>query len=359
MQGRVLVPVPLILNAKSFRGASSLLKDNIKNNAVLDDTDIDINMTREIIKQVMRTLISQSAHKITLIWNNRDLENEVMEEFPTRLKGRIRPVYLTDIPSNFLSLLEPICNDKIRSPTLDILVNDIFLLYTACKEQTELDICSTLNVLNNWDSTFATSNYLKYSSDVQDLLSELKGLINSYRYKEDIESFRDINQDIPVDKRIDDFLNDGYVEKLSAEKYFFGIPSRFKQSIFKFKQIIKEHFLDRCEIALNPFFFAETPFEVTIPLWKKVNYYPPISPLKQIYSSKINDHILSNRIGNLYFIETMPAYKAGFTFYECNGKEVNQSLYASGLEFKGEYCLGGNKWVNIDLSNNKTMNIVF
>lgn len=64
-------------------------------------------------------------------------------------------------------------------------------------------------------------------------------------------------------------------------------------------------------------------------------------------------------MNELYFIETMPTYRAGFTFYACNGNEFNQSLVAEGLAFKGEYCLGGHNWVNINLSNSKMGNLVF
>ena len=186
MHNRILIPVPLILNAGNFGDASQLLK----NDTYLEDSDIDIDMTREITIQIMRTLISQSAHEIILIWNDKALEKQIMDQFPTMLKKRTKSLYLTDIPSKFLSFFEPICNEQIYSPTLDILINELFLLYIASKERTEVDIRSSLYILNNWENVFKTSSYLK-STKVLDLLAELKGLVNVYKYSENMECFVD------------------------------------------------------------------------------------------------------------------------------------------------------------------------
>ena len=152
MHNRILIPVPLILNARNFGDASQLLK----NDTYLEDSDINIGMTREITIQIMRTLISQSAHEIILIWNDKALEKQIMDEFPTMLKKRTNSLYLTDIPSKFLSFFEPICNEQIYSPTLDILINELYLLYIASKERTEVDIRSSLHILNNWENVFKT-----------------------------------------------------------------------------------------------------------------------------------------------------------------------------------------------------------
>ena len=110
---------------------------------------------------------------------------------------------------------------------------------------------------------------------------------------------------------------------------------------------------------MKPFFFANLPIELKIISKNDKSYSPPIAPLKEIYMSEINEYISKNSLNEIYFIETMPTYRAGFTFYACNGNEFNPSLVAEGLEFKGEYCLGGNNWVNINLSNSKMGNLVF
>jgi hypothetical protein len=310
----------------------------------------------------MRALISESAHEIVLVWNDKDLEKQIMEDFSTKLKSRTKSLYLTDIPSNFISIFESICNEHICSPTLDTLVNEIYLLKIACKERTEVDIRSSLNIINNWNDVFRTSKYLKSSPEVADLLAELKGLVNVYNYSEKIECFVDTNQEIPIEKRIEDFLNDAYIDKLSKEKYYFGIPSRVKESVFNFKQLIKNNIIKNMKCTIKgsvSLIFATAQVELNA-FDKQDKYYsPPIAPLKGIYMSKINDYINNNSLNDLYFIETMPTYRAGFTFYACNGNEFNPSLVAEGLEFNGEYCLGGNNWVNINLSNSKIGNLVF
>jgi hypothetical protein len=356
MYNRVLIPAPLILNAKNFGEASSLLK----NNTCLDDSHIDINMTREIIMQVMRIMISQSAHEINLIWTNKDVEKQIMNELPTRLKRRTKSIFLTDIPSNFLSFFEPICNEKIYSPTLDILINDFYLLHLACKERTEVDIRCTLNTLKNFDNVFNKSEYLKTSPGVPDLIAELTGLINAYKYSENMESFVDTNQEIPLDRRIDDFLNDAFVERLSREKYYFGIPSRVKESIFNFKQLIKNNILSNIECVIKPFFFANSPIELNIINGQDKTYSPPIGPLKSIYMSEINDHIRKESLLKLHYVDTSPINRAGYMIHECNGHEINRSLDAAGWDFEGgEYCLGHADWINIDLSNSKLGKLVF
>jgi len=354
----VLIPVPLILKANTFGGASSLLK----NKTHLEDSDINIKMTREIVVQVMRILISQSAHEIILIWNNKALEKQVMEDFPQRLKRRTKSIHLADIPSNFLSFFEPICNEKICSPTLDMLINEIFLLYTACKERTEVDIRYTFSILNDWDNIFNTSKYLKTSPDVLDLLAELRGLTNVYEYSDDIEYFIDNDQEIPIEERIEDFLEDAAINKLMEEKYYFGIPEHAIESIRAFKHLAKNIVLDNVKIKIKgsvPFSIATGEIELNV-LNKQGKYYsPPVAPLKNIYMSEINNYISNNSLNRLYFIETMPAYRAGFRLYACNGNEFNQSLVAEGLKFRGEYCLGGNDWVEINLSNSRIGNLVF
>jgi len=355
---RVLAPAPLILRAHNFGDASSLLKNKI----YLDDSDIDIKMTREIAIQVTRILINQSAHEIIFTWNNKELEKQVMEEFPIRLKRRTKSIYLTDIPSNFLSLFEPICNEQICSPTLDMLINEFFQLYMACKERTEVDILSTFNILNNWNNVFNTSKYLRTSPDVQDLLAELRGLINIYKYLDNIECFVDVDQEIPIEKRIEDFLSDAYINKLSKEKYYFGIPARAKESIHNFKQLIKNIALGNLKCAIKgsvPLIIANAEIELDVLKEQGKYYSPPVVPLKDIYMSEINNYISKNSLDKLYFIETMPVYRAGFRLYACDGNESNQSLVAEGLKFKGEYCLGGNNWIEINLSNSRIGNLVF
>lgn len=341
--------MPLILNATSFSAASQLLKNDIH----LEDSDININMTREIAVQMMRTLISQSAHEIVLVWNDRSFERLIMSDFPIMLKRRIKSIYLTDIPSEFLSLFEPICNEQIFGPALDTLLNEIYFLYMASKERTEVDIISSFNILINWNNIFHKSEYLKSSTDVLNLISLLMGLINSYRYSENIECFIDNNQDIPIEKRIEDFLSDAYVNNLSKEKYFFGIPSRAKQSILNYRRMIADKFVNRMEFVIKPFFFASLPIELNIMGKNTSNYSPPIAPLRDIYMSEINEYILNRDLKRLYFVETMPTYRSGFTCYECNGNDFKPSLIASGLDIDGEYCLGGINWVNIDVSHNK------
>jgi hypothetical protein len=358
MHSRILVPVPLILNAKNFGEASLLLK----NDRYLENSDINVDMTREIVRQVMLALISESAYEIILVWNDKDLEKQIMEDFPNKLKSRTKSKYLTDIPSNFISTFESIRNDHICSPTLDTLVNELYLLKIACEERTEVDIRSSLNIINNWDDVFRTSKYLKSSPEVEDLLAVLKGWVNVYNYSEKIECFVDTNHEIPIEKRIENFLNDAYINKLSKEKYCFGIPSHVKESVFKFRQLIKKIKKEHLKCAIKgsvSIGFATAQVEKTI-FDKQYKYYsPPIAPLKDIYMSKINDYINQNSLKELYLIETMPTYRAGFTFYACNGNEFKPSLVAEGLEFKGEYCLGGNNWVNINLSNTKIGNRVF
>lgn len=355
---RVLIPVPLILKAHSFDGASSLLR----NKTHLEDSDIDIRLTKDIITQITRILIDQSAHEIILVWNNKDIEEQVMEEFPPMLKRRTKSVYLTDIPSKFLSLFEPICNEQICSPTLDMLVNEIFLLHKACEEKTEVDLISTFNILNDWDNVFRTSRYLKNSPEVLDLLAELRGIINLYRYSEGIERFVDLDQEIPIEKRIEDLLNDAYMIKLSKEKYYFGIPSRARESIHRFKQLLKNPALSNLNLTIRggvQFYFANGEIELS-PFKNESKYYsPPVAPIKEIYMSEINDYISKNSLNRLYCIETMPEYRAGFKLYSCDGIKVNPSLVAEGLKFKGEYCLGGNDWIELNLSNSRIGNLVF
>jgi hypothetical protein len=250
-------------------------------------------------------MISQSAHEINLIWNDKDIERQIMHELPIKLKQRTKSIFLTDIPSNFLSFFEPICNEKIYSPTIDILINDFYLLNLACKERTEVDIRCTLNTLNNFDSIFNKSEYLKTSSGVLDLIAELKGLTNAYKYSENMECFVDTNQEIPLERRIDDFLNDAFVEKLSREKYFFGIPSRVKESIYNFKKLIKNNILSNVECVIKPFFFANSPIELNIINGPDKIYSPPIGPLKSIYMSKINDHIRRESLNKLYYVDSL------------------------------------------------------
>ena len=84
---RVLIPVPLILKSRTFGGVSSLLK----NKTYLEDSDIDIKMTREIDDTIMRMLINESAHEIILIWNNKAIEKQVMEEFPPKDSEKCGP----------------------------------------------------------------------------------------------------------------------------------------------------------------------------------------------------------------------------------------------------------------------------
>ena len=319
-------------------------------------------MTREIAIQVTRMLITQSAHELILIWNDKDLEKQIMEEFPPTLKMRTKSIYRTDIPSNFLSFFEPVCNERICSPTLDMLINEIFLLYTACKEKTEVDIRYTFNILNNWNTIFSTSKYLKTSPDVLDLLAKLKGLVNVYKYSDEIECFVDNNQEIPIDRRIEDFLNDAYIYKLSKEKYYFGIPSRAKESVHNFKQLIKRAILDNLKCTIKggvQLYIANCEIELPVLNNQGKYYSPPIVPLKDIYLSEINNYISKNSLNRLYFIETMPAYRAGFRLYACNGNEFNQSLVAEGLKFNGEYCLGGDNWIEINLSNSRIGHLVF
>ncbi len=253
-------------------------------------------------------------------------------------------------------------NEHICSPTLDILMNEIFLLYMACKERTEVDLMSTFNILNNWDNVFKTSRYLKTSPEVPDLLAELRGVINLYRYSENIERFTDLDQEIPIEKRIEDLLDDAYMIRLSKEKYYFGIPTRARESIHRFKQLLKNPALSNLNLTIRggiQCYFANGEIELS-PFENESRYYsPPIAPIKDIYMSEINNYISKNSLNRLYFIETMPEYRAGFKVYACDRNEVNPSIVAEGLKFKGEYCLGGNNWIEINLSNSRIGNLVF
>lgn len=343
---KITTSFPLVLNAKSFGDVRNLLE----NKECIEHEMIDFSHSRELLINSTSILINQSAHAINLICSNNDeqIEKDLLNEIPVRLKGRIRPIYLNKKLSNrFLSFVEPIYNDKISSPIIDILVNDLYSFLIASKQRTEVDAISLFQITKNWEELFKNSQILK-DSDVKYLFDQLNGLINVYKYSESIECFIDENKKIPIDKRLEDILNDAHFEKLSREKYLFGIPNKAKMAVFNFKQLINDKILPNLGLSLKPLLYSTSPINLDIrkQMDQKVGYSPPIYSLDEILYSTINEYLTKNSLDRLYFLNSMPFNKAGWIIHECNSENGFEAHLITGKECRGEYILRGS-WGNV------------
>jgi len=353
---KITISHPLVLNAKDFNELKSLLKGK----EWIEDSMIDFDRSRDLLVNLTRMLIHESAHEINLICNDRNIANNILNEVPVRLKRRIKPIYPNkNLNRRFLSLIEPVYNEEIASPAIDTLVNEFYSLIIASKEQTEVDATQFLFLSKNWDRIFKRSKVLQKSDAAKVIFNQLHGVANLYEYNENIECFIDTNREIPIDKRLEDFLNDAYVEKLSQEKYFFGIPGKVKMAVLNFKQLIKNKILPNIKLTLKPMDFANAPISLNMDIERvlnqRISYSPPIYPLNNISFGIINQYLTDNLLDRIYFVQSMPFNKAGWIVYECNKRnEIVRHLVASGRTFEEEeYYIGGGRWENVDISYSK------
>jgi hypothetical protein len=201
-----------------------------------------------------QTLLSHSAQKIYLVDLGRKLNDSILAGLPDVLKPRIEFVDKDyRIQKSVFRMLEPIGNEldviweEVRKKTgasahaMDghehaycSLGEFLITLTLASKYNTEADIDFDLVKLG----TDRIRRQIK-SAESKAIISRIEGILNCYEISRQIPSVIPTIPIVPNDL-LKDLLDDCNIIALSKERYFLGVPSKFKVAITKMKRKIRE-----------------------------------------------------------------------------------------------------------------------